>query len=404
MKGSSARLTSSFFTEGHLAIAQSVDIYLDRLGSRKSDLLKGILEEHCYPDELMAAMAELGIYGALIPEAYGGTGVGLLAMVVAMERFSAYGLENTLALLATMDSLALLKGGSEAQKLQYLPRVADGSLKLAFAITEPDAGSNSFNMRLAARKSALGYVISGQKAWITGVDRADMMLVVARSTSREDIVAQGLPKSFGLSLFLVPTTAPGLVKQEMQTAGIEGFSQFHLYFDDVALGPEALIGEENMGASILFDALNPERIVSASFAVGMTDYFLNKAVEYSKTRKVFGERPIGAYQGVAHPLARIRTTQEAARLLMYQAAESYDQKAPAQVVGTYANMAKYLASENCFEAADRAIQTFGGSGFVEENMLIQMLAPARLSKTAPINNEMVLNYIAEHELGMPRSY
>ena len=404
MVGSSARLTSSFFTPEHQAIAQSVDIYLDRLGERKEQLLKAIIDEHRYPEELMEAMAHLGIYGALIPEQYGGTGVGLLAMAVAMERFSAYGLENTLALLATMDALALLKGGTEEQKLRYLPKVADGSLKLAFAITEPDAGTNSFNMRLSARRGAGGFILNGQKAWITGVDRADMMLVVARSTSQEELAKKALPKEFGLSLFLIPTTAANLARQEMRTVGIEGFSQFHLYFDNVEVDEDSLIGEENMGASILFDALNPERIVGASFSVGMTDYFLNKAVAYSKTRKVFGDRPIGAYQGVAHPLARIRTNQEAARLLMYQAAQAYDQKAPSGVVGTYANMAKYLASETCFEAADRAIQTHGGNGFVADNMLIQMLAPARLAKTAPINNEMILNYIAEHELSMPRSY
>lgn len=404
MTRSSASLASTFFNDEHIAVAEAVDIYLDSLGDRKNELLNKIFQEKRYPEELMVAMAKLGLFGTLIPKDYGGSEVGLLAMVVAMERFSAYGLENTLALLTTMDTLAIMEGGTEPQKADLLPRIAQGELKLAFAITEPDAGTNSFNMRLRATKEDDGYHLNGEKAWITGVDRAEKLLVVARTTSIADLKAANLPKAYGLSLFLIPTDLDNLKLDKMRTYGIEGFSQFHLHFDDCVIPTDSLIGEENLGAKVLFHALNPERIVGASFAVGMTDYFVTKAVEYAKERKVFGDQPIGSYQGVAHPLARIRTNQEAARLLTYQAASLYDKKAPSSVVGTYANMAKYLASETCFEAADRAIQTFGGGGFMEDNMIIQMLAGARLSKTAPINNEMVLNFIAEHDLGLPRSY
>ena len=404
MAGSSATLSSPFFTDVHRAMAEAVDTYLERLGGRRDELLRTILDQRRYPDELMEAMAWLGVVGAMIPEEYGGSGAGLLAVAVAMERFSAYGLGNTLAMLTVMDGLAILRGGSESQRLKLLPAIAEGRLKLAFAITEPDAGTNSFNIGLRARRDGSAYRLTGEKAWITGVDRADMVLVVARTTGREEVARAGLPKAFGLSLFLVPTDAPGMSRTEMSTVGIEGFSQFHLHFDDAEVAEENLVGEPDQGAAVLFEALNPERIIGSSLSVGLTDYFLTRAVEYANQRRVFGERPIGAYQAVAHPLARIRANQEAARALMYSAAEAYDRHAPSSVVGTYANMAKLLSSENAFEAADRAIQTHGGNGFVADYMLIQMLAPARLAKTAPINNEMILNYIAEHDLGLPRSY
>jgi alkylation response protein AidB-like acyl-CoA dehydrogenase len=405
MKGrSSATTSATFFTEEHVAICEAVDGYLDHLGDRKEKMLAEIASNHYYPDELLEAMGELGLYGALIPEEYGGSNVGLLSMALAMERFAEYGLENTLALLTTMDTLAIISGGTKEQKQEILPKVAAGNYHMAFAITEPGAGTNSFNMSLRAHKTDGGYRLRGEKAWITGVDRADCILVVARTTSREEIKEKNLPKSFGLTLFLVDPKDENLNKNKMNTAGIEGFSQFQLYFDDLFVAESDVVGEVDQGARILFMALNPERILGASFSVGMCDYFISKAVDYSKERIVFGDRPIGSYQGVSHPLAKLRTTQEAARLLFYEAAALYDKGAPPQRVGTLANMAKYLASETCFDAADRAIQTFGGSGFVEENLLIQFLAGARLSKTAPINNEMVLNFVAEHDLGLPRSY
>ncbi len=404
MAGSSATLSSPFFTDVHRAMAEAADTYLERLGERRTELLHVILDQRRYPEELMEAMASLGVVGAMIPEKYGGSGAGLLAVAVAMERFSAYGLGNTLAMLTVMDGLAILRGGNEEQRLRLLPSIAEGRLKLAFAITEPDAGTNSFNIGLRARHDGDAYRLTGEKAWITAVDRADMVLVVARTTGREEVARAGLPRAFGLSLFLVPTDTPGMSRTEMATVGIEGFSQFHLYFDDAEVSEENLVGEVDQGAAVLFEALNPERIIGSSLSIGLTDYFLTRSVQYANQRRVFGERPIGSYQAVAHPLARIRANQEAARALMYSAAEAYDRHAPSTVVGTYANMAKLLSSENAFEAADRAIQTHGGNGFVADYMLIQMLAPARLAKTAPINNEMILNYIAEHDLGLPRSY
>ncbi|NNN15127.1 MAG: acyl-CoA/acyl-ACP dehydrogenase [Acidimicrobiaceae bacterium] len=403
--GSTATVNGFSFAEEHLAVIESVEGYLNGLGDRKESLLRQISDDNAYPDELSEAMVKLGLYGALIPEEFGGSGLGLFGMVLAMERFAAWGLSNTMALLTTMDTMAILRGGTEEQKRTWLPKIAEGKAKMAFAITEPDAGTNSFKIALDAKPIGEGrYLLNGTKAWITGVNRADYLLVVARTTSYRRVTEAKLPKSFGMSLFLVGTGAAGLTKNQMDTVGIEGYQQFQLFFENVEVDDTMRIGEEDLGAQVLFEALNPERIVAASFSVGLIDYFLRKSVSYATQRVVFKDSPIGSYQAVQHPLAKLRIQQEAARLLTYQAAHAFDNHAPGQVVGTYANMAKYLASEVGFEAADRAIQTHGGNGFVKDYGLIQMLAPARLSKTAPINNEMILNFIAEHELGLPRSY
>ncbi|NNN11487.1 MAG: acyl-CoA/acyl-ACP dehydrogenase [Acidimicrobiaceae bacterium] len=403
--GSSGSLYSFSFSEEHLALVESVEGYLSRLGSKRQELLNDIFEKGEYPDELSQAMVDLGLFGALIPAQYGGSGLGLLGMALAMEKFASFGLANTLALLTTMDAMAIQRGGTEDQKQLLLPQIAEGKIKSAFAITEADAGTNSFRIALSAKETGDGgFVLNGEKAWITGVDRADHLLVVSRTTSYQRVKESGLPKSFGMSLFFIDTATKGITKSKMATMGIEGFNQFQLFFDDVEVPKDALIGEKDLGAAVLFEALNPERIIAASFAVGMVDYFLSKSVNYANERRVFSDTPIGSYQAVQHPLAKIRVTQEGARLLTYQAASAFDQNAPMSIVARYANMAKYLASEVGFEAADRAIQTHGGNGFVRDFGIIQMLAPARLAKTAPINNEMILNFIAEHELKLPRSY
>jgi len=406
VRGSSAKVTSERFNETHLAVVDAVDYYLNSLGPKKRSFIREIFDQHHYPDELNDAMVSLGLFGALIPACYGGTEAGLLSMVLAMERFSAFGLGNTLALLITMDTMAILTGASESMRRRFLPKIASGEIKTAFAITEPGAGTNSFELTLSAKAASDGteYVLSGEKAWITGVDRADYVLVVARTTTLEEIKRSNLKRSFGLTLFLVPTNASGLSKVKMSTVGVEGYNQFQLFFDNVEVSSELVLGEVNHGASVLFSALNPERIVAAAMAVGSVDYFVNKAIKYAKERVVFGGRSIAHYQSLQHPLARIRTTQEGARLLTYEAAQAFDRGTAPQEVGTYANMAKYLASEVAFEAIDRSLAAHGGTGFVLETEIVQMLASTRLSKTAPINNEMVLNYIAETELGLPRSY
>ncbi|MDH3916091.1 MAG: acyl-CoA/acyl-ACP dehydrogenase [Chromatiales bacterium] len=371
---------------------------------RRDEYLRAIYEEQSFPEELWEDMGQVGILGALVPEEYGGTGLGLLGMAIALEEFATHGLANAFCVLTTMANMAILRGGSEEQKRHWLPMIAEGKVKCAFAITEPDAGTNSFRMRSYAERDGDVYRLSGGKGWITGADVADQILVVARTVPLQEIEAQGLPRTHGVGLFLIDADAAGLDKQVMNTAGIEGFRQFMLYFDGIEVPLERRIGGEQSGLAVLFQALNPERILAAATAVGMSEFALSKAVSHAIERSVFGDTPIGAYQAVQHPLARVRIAQEGARLLTHKAAWLFDQQSPPDQVGHYANMAKLAGSELAVDAIDAAIQTHGGGGFIRDNHLINLWSAARLLKTAPINNEMILNQIAEHMLGLPRSY
>lgn len=392
-------------TQEHLMVVEATQGMIRKLKPRLDEFNKMIFEKQVFPQEIWQEMANAGILGAMVPETYGGSGIGLMGMTLALETLAMEGVGASLfAVLTTMDTMAILHGGTEEQKKTWLPKVAGGNIKMAFAITEPDAGTNSFRMKTLARRHGDTYRINGQKAWITGFDVADHAVVVTRTMTTDELKAQGLPKSYGMGLFIVDTKAKGITINPMNTMGIEGFRQFQIFFDDVEVPVERRLGEEHMGAMVLFHALNPERILAAASAVGMSEFALRKAVAYAKERKVWSDQPIGAYQGVQHPLAHIKAKQEAVRLLAYKAAWAFDQGLSSAEVGGFANMAKLLASELAFDAIDRAIQTHGGNGFVTDYQLINMLAPARLLKTAPINNEMVLCFIAEHVLGLPRSY
>jgi alkylation response protein AidB-like acyl-CoA dehydrogenase len=385
-------------------VLEAVRGMLRKVEPKREQYLRMIYEEQRFPDELWEAMVEAGIIGALVPEQYGGTGLGLTGMALAIEEMSNHGLASAFCILTTMANMAILRGGSEAQRAYWMPKVADGTAKFAFAITEPDCGTNSFRMRSMATRDGDGYRLNGSKGWITGADVADYILVVARTMSYDEIKARGLPRTAGLGLFIIDGKAKGLELQAMDTAGIEGYQQFMLYFDDVEVPLERRIGEEHAGAGVLFTALNPERILAGAVAVGMSEFALRKAVAYAKERVVFGDSPIGTYQAVQHPLARVKVEQEAARLLTYKAAWLFDQGRSPMEVGHAANMAKLFSSEMVVKAVDAAIQAHGGNGFVREYHLINLWAPARLLKTAPINNEMILNQLSEHLLGLPRSY
>ena len=376
-----------------------------RLEPRHTEFRRLIHEERRYPPELWDALAEAGLMGSLIPEEYGGSGLGLMALVLGLEELGSTGIGSSpLLVLTGMDALCILRNGSEALRRRFLPEIATGELKFCFAITEPDAGSNSFRISTLARRVDDYYEISGSKVFITGVDVADYMLLVTRTAPYAEVHQRELPKAHGLSLFVVPTDAPGLEKRRLPMRGIEGHNQFLLFFDRVRVPAENLVGEENRGAAALFNSLNPERILAAASACGTVAYLLRRAAEYARERKVFGDQPIGAYQGLAHPLAEVRIDLDAARLLTYRAAWAFDRAAPPAVVGTYANMAKYLAAEVGVKAADRAIETLGGYGFSEEYGIIYAWEGLRLLRTAPVSREMILNYVAEHVLELPRSY
>lgn len=390
-------------SEDQILIQQTVHKLLKQFEPRFPEFRQQIFKEQSYPEELWSAFCEAGLMGCLIPEAYGGTGMGLLALTMALETLNTYGFASPLHVITGMDAACILNHGNEAQKQRFLPGIASGELKFCYAHTEPDAGSNVFNTQTFARREGDEYVIKGQKVFITASDVCDYMLLVARTATLEEAKAAG-SKTYGLSLFIVDTRSEGIEMQFLPLQGLEGSKQFALFFDDVRVPAENLLGEEHMGTKILFDSLNPERILAAGMALGMVDFVVGRAVNYAKERRIFGGRPIGSYQALSHPLAEIKIEQEAARLLTYRSAWAFDQGLSAAVVGSYSNMAKLKAADLGIRAVDQAIETLGGYGFSEEYEIIHFWSTARVMKTAPISREMILNFVAEHNLGLPRSY
>ncbi|MCP4872845.1 MAG: acyl-CoA/acyl-ACP dehydrogenase [Proteobacteria bacterium] len=377
---------------------------LEPFADRKEELRKMVLVDKKFPDELWEAICGTGLMGAVIPEEYGGNGMGLLAVALGLEALAKQGYGNTLLILTAMDAACILRNGHEAMKKRYLPKIATGEMKFCFAITEPNAGSNAFRLETLAKRDGDDYLISGEKVFITGADVADRMVLVCRTTSRKEIDAAGMPKAFGLALFIVDPKAEGVTLSPLPTRGIEGMTQFMVHMDNVRVPAFDRIGDHDMGSLVLFNSLNPERILASATACGVADHCLTKAAAYANERKLFKGKPIGAYQGISHPLAKVKCELEAVRLMTYRAAWAFDQDEHPGKVGSFANMAKYLAAEMAIEAVDRAIQTLGGYGFSEEYGLIYYYESVRLLRTAPVTAELILNFVAEHELGLPRSY
>lgn len=388
------------------AIQETAHNLVKRLAPRREEFKRKIFVEKKFPEEIWQGLAEAGFMGALIPEEYGGSGLGLLPLTMATETLGGEGFASALLVVTAMDTACLVRCGSEAQKKKLLPLIAEGKMKLSFALTEADAGSNTFRIKTLARRSPGGnsYLVNGEKTFITGADASDLMLLVTRTTTAEECKAQGLPKAYGLSLMLVDPKARGISMTPLKTRGIEGFTQFTVHFDDVEVPLENLVGEENAGTMVLFNSLNPERLMAGAISCGMAAYLIKRSVDYARERVVFGDRPIGSYQAISHPLAQLHIEVEATRHLLYRAAWGFDAGQDAQEVGFYANAAKYKAAEVAIAAADRAIQTHGGSGFDEDVGIIYYWEAARLLRTAPVTAEMILNYVAEHRLGLPRSY
>lgn len=387
-------------------IADLAHEMLDRFRERQDEFRQRIFVQRSFPDELWQAFAETGFLGALIPQEYGGSGVGLLPLYLAAEAIGSFGFGCALLTVTTMDVACIVRNASEDLKKRVLPEVASGRMKLCFALTEPNAGTNSFRIETRAEREAdgRGYRINGQKVYITGADVADRMLVVTRTTSAKECHERKLPKTHGLSMFLVDPRAPGITMQEIHARGIEGFREWTVYFDDVHVCDCDVVGEIDRGGAALFNSLNPERIVATGFAIGNTEYCLKRSVAYAKDRVVFGDRPIGSYQGIAHPLADLKIDLEAARMLAQRAALAFDAGRDQQTVGFWANAAKHKAGDLVVRAVDQAIQTHGCYGFSEEYGIIQLWETARLLRTAPVTREMALNFVAEHVLGLPRTY
>ena len=390
-------------SEEQKLVRNSVRSMLQPFLARRQEF-REMAREGKFSEELWQAFADMGLTGCLVPEEYGGNNMGLLALALGFEELTANGFSPGLLLVTGMDSACILKNGSEEQKKRFLPKIADGSWKLCFAVTEPDAGTNTFRVQTVARRNGDSYVVNGQKTFITGVDISDYMLLVARTTTLEELEEQGKPKSHGLSLFLVDTKSKGIEKQPISIPLSEELNQFQLFFDDLEVPAENLLGQEDNGTMVMFNSLNPERILAAAICTGMAEYDLKKAVAYANERKVFKDTPIGAYQAISHPLAEVKIDLEATRLMTYKAAWAFDNDMNPLEVGTFANMAKFLGADLAIKAVDHAIETHGGLGFAEETGLIGQWSGARLLKTAPVSREMILNYVAEWNLGLPRSY
>jgi alkylation response protein AidB-like acyl-CoA dehydrogenase len=346
------------------------------------------------PRELWDALARRGYLGVNLPEEYGGAGLGMTALAAVGEEMAACGCPLLLTVVspAIVGSI-LVRHGTREQQDRWLRGIAAGTTRVAFAITEPGAGSNSHNLRTAARRSGDSYVIRGEKTYISGVEDAHAVLVVTRASDEAGNLGQPL-------LFLVDTEARGFEKQHIPTALRAPDKQWTLFFDDVVVPADRLLGSESGGLRAIFDGLNPERIMGAAIACGAGRRALELASVYARERVVW-QSPIGAHQGIAHPLAQAKIELELARLMTQKAAALYDAGVSA---GEASNMAKYAAAEAAIKCVDQAIQTHGGNGFALEYGLTDMWWGVRLVRTAPVSREMILNYVAEHSLGLPRSY
>ena len=345
-------------------------------------------------DELWDALAKQGFVGINLPERFGGGGAGLAELALVCEETAAQGCPMLLLLVSSAISGEVIATyGTEEQRKTWLPRLATGEGKVVFAITEPDAGSNTHKLATTATRDGEFYLLRGTKYYISGVDEADAVLVVARTGSDQGGRAR-------LSLFIVDTDAPGLVKQHLPVSLTLPERQFTLFFDDVRVGADRLVGTEGDGFGQVFHGLNPERITGAAIAVGIGRYALAQASAYASDRVVW-DQPIGAHQGIAHVLAAAKIEVELAALMTARAAWLHDHGQPA---GEAANMAKYAAAEASLAAVDAAIQTHGGNGVATEYGLLPLWGLARLLRIAPVSREMVLNYVAQHSLGLPRPY
>jgi alkylation response protein AidB-like acyl-CoA dehydrogenase len=344
-------------------------------------------------DELWSALGQAGFIGVNIPEAYGGGGGGLTELELVCEEIAAQGTPLLLLLVSAAISAGMIaEFGTEEQRKTWLPGLASGASKVVFAITEPDAGSNTHRLSTTAVRDGEDWVLNGTKYYISGVDEAEALLVVAR-TGQDSGGAQ-------LSLFIVPTDAAGLEKHLLPVDLLLPERQFTLHFDGVRVGPDALLGQAGEGFRQVFHGLNPERITGAALGVGIARHVLTTASKYAGDRKVWSE-PIGAHQGVSHPLAKAKIETELAALMTRQAAWQHDHGEPA---GESSNMAKYAAAEAAIGAVDAAIQVHGGNGVASEYGLMPYWGLARLLRIAPVNREMILNFVAQHSLGLPRSY
>lgn len=354
--------------------------------------------DNAYPAEFVAALTEAGYLAALIPEEYGGSGLPLAAAAAILEEVQRSGCNGGACHAQMYIMGAILRHGSEAQKQRYLPKIAAGELRLqAFGVTEPGSGTDTTALKTFARRDGDHYVINGQKIWTSRAEYSDLMLLLARTTPKEEVAK----RTDGLSVFIVDM-------QEAKKAGMTirpirtmmNHATTEVFFDNVRVPAENLVGEEGKGFRYILSGMNAERILIAAECVGDAKWFIDKAASYAKERVVFG-RPIGQNQGVQFPIARAYAQMRAAELMVHEASRLY---ADGENCGEEANIAKMLAAEASWAAAEACVQTHGGFAFAEEYNIERKFRETRLYQVAPISTNLILSYIAEHVLGMPRSY
>ena len=376
-------------------IRKSVRQLCDRYGE---DYWLELDRERGYPTEFVRELTESGFLTVLIPEEYGGAGLGVYEAAVVMEEICRAGAHAGACHAQMYVMGSVLRHGSDAQKKAYLPKIASGELRLqSFGVTEPTTGTDTTSLKTVARRDGDSYVVNGQKVWISRIEHSDLMVLLARTTDRTDVAK----KTEGLSAFIVDVReAEG---NGLEIRPIESMINHHsceLFFDDLRIPAENLLGEEGKGFKVILDGMNAERVLIAAECVGDGRYFIDKASAYATEREVFG-RPIGQNQGVQFPIARSYAEVEAAWLMVEKAARMFDAGEPC---GAEANMAKMLASEASWKAGDVCMQTHGGFAFAKEYHIERKFRETRLYQIAPISTNLILSYIGEHVLNMPRSF
>ncbi|MFJ6707251.1 MULTISPECIES: acyl-CoA dehydrogenase family protein [unclassified Streptomyces] len=388
-------MTPQIETDEHKALREAVAALGKKYGR---DYITRTIAEGRHPTELWQEAGKLGYLGVNLPEEYGGGGGGIAELSIVLEELGAAG--SPLLMLVVSPAICgtvISRFGTEEQKRTWIPGLSDGSRLMAFGITEPDAGSNSHRITTTARRDpdTGDWLLTGRKVFISGVDMADAVLIVGRT---EDARTGSLKPC----LFIVPTDAGGFHKNPIDMELNAAEKQWELVLDDVRLPADALVGDEDAGLLQLFAGLNPERIMTAAFAIGMGRHALAKAIAYARERTVW-KTPIGAHQAIAHPLAQAHIELELARLMMQKAAHLYDAGDDIGA-GEAANMAKYAAAEACVRAVDQAVHTLGGNGLTREFGLASLITAARVARIAPVSREMILNYVSHQTLGLPKSY
>lgn len=376
----------------HRDLRDSVSRLVGKFGRK---YFQDVVNKDEQPAALWSALGEAGFLGVHVSEAFGGGGGGLADLNICIEETAAHGCPILSMVISAITAPIIASSGTEAMKQEWLPGIANGKRKMCFAITEPNAGSNTHKVTTHAVRRGNGWVINGAKYWTSDIDRSDAVMVVARD---------GVPVTDGsrqgLSLFVVPTSTPGISMTRIDAALRTSEKQFSVFFDNVEIPGDALIGEPGAGLKQVFAGLNPERIAAAAINNGISRFAIVQAAHYAQDRSVWNT-PIGAHQGVAHPLAEAYINVQAARLLNARAAQLCD---GGEDAAETANMAKFAAAESSLKALDQAIQVHGGNGLSNEYGLADLWFIARLHRTAPVSREMILNYVSTHSLGLPKSY